>query len=73
VDLAGSGVVHLLGGTCGLVGTIILGPRKGRFEESDDISSSDQSDFKPHNVGLFAIGVLILWFGWYGFNTGSIF
>lgn len=59
--------MHLLGGTSGLVGTIILGPRKGRFDESTDISN-----FKPHNVGFVAIGVLILWFGWFGFNGGSI-
>eukprot|EP00801_Mesodinium_rubrum_P003795 Mrub_03796.p1 GENE.Mrub_03796~~Mrub_03796.p1 ORF type:complete len:429 (-),score=116.96 Mrub_03796:96-1283(-) len=64
-DFAGSGVVHLVGGTCGLVGAVILGPRLDRF----DPEKADE--FKPHNTGYVTLGALILWFGWYGFNAGS--
>mmetsp|Transcript_5673 Transcript_5673/g.7560 ORF Transcript_5673/g.7560 Transcript_5673/m.7560 type:complete len:98 (-) Transcript_5673:416-709(-) len=63
IDYAGSGVVHLTGGVAGLVGTIMVGPRTGRFENPEA--------FAGHNYALVAIGVLILWFGWYGFNCGS--
>ncbi len=65
-DFAGSGVVHMLGGTAAFVGAFIVGPRIGKF----------RSDGKPraipgHSVTLGALGVFILWFGWYGFNAGS--
>ena len=65
-DFAGSGVVHLLGGIAALAGVLVIGPRHGRFTE----------DGKPrpipgHSVTLGALGVFILWFGWYGFNAGS--
>lgn len=62
-DFAGSGVVHLVGGTFGLIGTIILGPRLKRFkvEETDEI---DESEWQPHNVGMVVLGTVILWFGW---------
>jgi len=65
-DFAGSGVVHLLGGMAALAGVLVVGPRRGRFAE----------DGKPrpipgHSVTLGALGVFILWFGWYGFNAGS--
>jgi Amt family ammonium transporter len=66
MDFAGSGIVHLTGGTGALVGAIITGRRKGRFEEG-----VDQSQFDPHNVSFVALGTIILWFGWYGFNCGS--
>ena len=66
VDFAGSGVVHMLGGTAALAGVLVLGPRIGRFGP----------DGKPraipgHSLTLGALGVFILWFGWYGFNAGS--
>lgn len=64
-DFAGSGIVHLVGGCAGLVGAIAVGPRKGRF------TTPDADAFKPHNVTHQALGTLILWFGWYGFNCGS--
>lgn len=57
------------GAVCGLIGAIILGPRIGRFEKTDDQTTEDE--FKPHNVGMVTLGALILWFGWYGFNGGS--
>merc|ERR1719183_1440462 len=66
MDFAGSGIVHMCGGVGGLVGTAIMGPRKGRFEEG-----VDQSQFEPHNVSFIVLGTIILWFGWYGFNCRS--
>jgi len=65
-DFAGSTLVHSLGGWCALVGAKILGPRVGKFGK----------DGKPkaipgHNITLGALGVFILWFGWFGFNPGS--
>merc|ERR1719258_791302 len=66
MDFAGCGIVHMCGGVGGLVGTAIMGPRKGRYEEG-----VDQSQFEPHNVAFIVLGTIILWFGWYGFNCGS--
>merc|ERR1719409_1253217 len=66
IDFAGSGVVHLTGGIGALMGAIILGRRKGRFE--DDV---DQGEFDPHSQPLIVLGTFILWFGWCGFNPGS--
>ncbi|MGK2964885.1 MAG: ammonium transporter [Tepidiformaceae bacterium] len=66
IDFAGSGVVHMVGGAAGLVGAAVVGPRLGRF--SKDGSSNP---IPGHNIALGALGVLILWFGWYGFNPGS--
>mgnify|MGYP005847309059 CR=1 FL=1 len=66
VDFAGSTVVHSLGGWVGLAGALLLGPRLGRFD----------ADGKPRKIHgqslvLAVIGVIILWFGWFGFNGGS--
>ena len=66
LDFAGSGVVHAIGGFVGLAGAMVLGPRFGRFAR----------DGKPqaipgHSMILAALGVFILWFGWFGFNSGS--
>lgn len=65
-DFAGSTVVHLTGGSIALVGTIMLGPRIGKFGP----------DGRPralpgHNIPLAVLGVFLLWFGWFGFNPGS--
>ena len=65
IDFAGSGVVHMVGGFSGLMGAMAIGPRKGRFDEGGE------DKYKPHNVLVAALGVCILWFGWYGFNCGS--
>jgi len=70
IDFAGSGVVHMVGGWSGLVGAYYLGPRDQRFEEKK--SKVLDRQFKlGHNVAMQAMGTLILWFGWYGFNCGS--
>jgi Amt family ammonium transporter len=66
IDFAGSTVVHSVGGWAALAGAIVLGPRIGKYGP----------DGKPraipgHNLTLAALGVFILWFGWFGFNPGS--
>ena len=65
-DFAGSTVVHYQGALAGLAGALLLGPRIGKFA----------SDGKPnaipgHNMAFTTLGVIILWFGWFGFNPGS--
>lgn len=65
-DFAGSTVVHLLGAAVGLAAVIVLGPRIGRFNEA-----GEPQDLHGHNLALSAVGALILWFGWFGFNGGS--
>ena len=66
LDFAGSSVVHSIGGLVGLVGTIILGPRLGKYNEDGSVNS-----IPGHNLSLAMLGVFILWFGWFGFNPGS--
>ncbi len=66
IDFAGSTVVHSVGGWAALAGAIVLGPRLGKYGK----------DGKPraimgHNMPLAALGVFILWLGWFGFNPGS--
>lgn len=65
-DFAGSAVVHSVGGVLSLVGAIALGPRLGKY------SKNGKSHAIPgHSLTLAALGVFILWFGWFGFNPGS--
>lgn len=72
IDFAGSGVVHLTGGTVALVAAIILGPRLGRFRDAEgNRHTSKPKEFEGHSVVLQVLGTFILWFGWYGFNCGS--
>jgi Amt family ammonium transporter len=66
IDFAGSTVVHSVGGWAALAGTIVLGPRLGKYTKTGSV--------KPilgHNIPLAAVGVFILWLGWFGFNPGS--
>jgi len=65
-DFAGSVIVHAVGGFAGLAGAMALGPRLGRFSET-----GDSRPIPGHNVTFAALGVFILWVGWYGFNPGS--
>jgi Amt family ammonium transporter len=65
-DFAGSTVVHSIGGAISLTGAIALGPRLGRVFKRDG-----GGPMLPHNIIMGAVGGLILWFGWYGFNPGS--
>lgn len=64
-DFAGSTVVHLVGGAIAFVGAAILGPRLGKYKEGKSHA------IPGHNLTLGALGVFILWFGWFGFNPGS--
>ena len=69
VDFAGSTVVHSTGGWAALVGAMILGPRIGKYAK---IGGRTVARAIPgHNIPLAALGVFILWFGWFGFNAGS--
>ena len=68
IDFAGSGVVHMTGGFAGLMGAAIIGPRSGRFQSD----GSPSPNFQGHSVTLVVLGTFILWFGWYGFNPGSM-
>lgn len=66
-DFAGSSIVHAFGGFAALAAVLVLGPRKGKYSE----------DGKPqaivgHSMPLAALGVFLLWFGWFGFNGGSV-
>ncbi|KAL9139618.1 NH4 transporter [Amphidinium carterae] len=65
MDFAGSGLVHMVGGVAALFASIIVGPRKGRWD------AGNEDAFLPHNVPFCVIGTFFLWFGWYGFNPGS--
>ncbi len=66
VDFAGSGVVHTVGGFVGLAGALVLGPRIGKFDRHGRPHA-----IPGHSMTFAALGVFILWFGWYGFNAGS--
>lgn len=68
LDWAGSGVIHFVGGVAALVGAIIVGPRKGRF----DPNVNQDEEFLPYSIPYTVLGTFILWFGWYGFNPGCI-
>lgn len=65
-DFAGSIVVHAVGGFAALAAAIVLGPRIGRFEKD-----REARHLQGHSLALAALGVLILWVGWFGFNPGS--
>lgn len=72
IDLAGSGAVHMTGGVAALVGTLILGPRLGRFYDRDGNPLEEPAEIVPHSTALQFLGTFCLWFGWYGFNPGSV-
>ena len=65
-DFAGSTVVHSTGGWLALTGAIVLGPRAGKYD-----SEGNPRPIAGHNLPLAALGVFILWLGWFGFNPGS--
>jgi Amt family ammonium transporter len=65
-DFAGSTVVHSVGGWAALMGAYILGPRIGKYGKNGEVNT-----ICAHNITLGALGVFILWFGWFGFNPGS--
>lgn len=67
IDFAGSTVVHSVGAWLALAGAIVLGPRIGRFNEDGSVN-----EIVGHDLLLTTMGVFFLWFGWFGFNGGSL-
>lgn len=63
VDFAGSCAIHMVGGISAIIGAIILGPRIGKYGKNGKVNA-----IPGHSLTLGALGVFILWFGWYGFN-----
>jgi Amt family ammonium transporter len=66
IDFSGSTVVHSVGGWVSLAGVLVLGPRLGRYNRDGSVTL-----IPGHNIPLVALGVFLLWFGWFGFNTGN--
>ncbi len=66
IDFAGSTVVHSVGGWAALAGAIVLGPRLGKYGKDGRVKA-----IPGHNIPMAALGVFILWLGWFGFNPGS--
>lgn len=65
-DFAGSAIVHSVGGVLALVGAIALGPRRGKYD-----ANGKSRAIPGHSLIMAALGVFILWMGWFGFNPGS--
>ena len=70
-DYAGSCAIHMTGGICALIGAKMLGARIGKFSKDKDGKIVKVNAFPGHNLPLGALGVFILWFGWYGFNGSA--
>ena len=70
-DFAGSNCIHMVGGICALIGAAMVGPRIGKFTRDKDGKVTDVHAFPGHNIPIGALGVFILWLGWYGFNGAA--
>lgn len=70
-DYAGSACIHLVGGICALIGAAMLGPRLGKFSKDKNGKITKVHAFPGHNLTIGALGVFILWLGWYGFNGAA--
>ncbi|MGN1004048.1 MAG: ammonium transporter, partial [Oscillospiraceae bacterium] len=70
-DFAGSCAIHMVGGISALIGAAILGPRIGKFKRDKSGKVTKVNAFPGHSVALGALGVFILWLGWYGFNGAA--
>ena len=70
-DFAGSCAIHMVGGISALVGAAILGPRIGKFTKDKDGKITKVNAIPGHNITIGALGVFILWLGWYGFNGAA--
>ncbi len=70
-DYAGSCAIHMVGGIAALVGAIILGPRIGKYVRDENGKVIKVNAFPGHSIPLGALGVFILWLGWYGFNGAA--
>ncbi len=70
-DYAGSNCIHMVGGICAFIGAWMLGPRIGKFERDRRGKVTKVNAFPGHNLVIAALGVFILWLGWYGFNGAA--
>ena len=70
-DFAGSCAIHMVGGISALIGAAILGPRIGKFVRDEKGKVTKINAFPGHNLTVGALGVFILWLGWYGFNGAA--
>lgn len=70
-DYAGSTAIHMVGGIAALIGAWILGPRLGKYERDENGKVVKVNAFPGHNIVIGALGVFILWLGWYGFNGAA--
>lgn len=70
-DFAGSAAIHMVGGTCALIGAAMVGPRIGKFVRDKDGAVTKVNAIPGHNIPIGALGVFILWLGWYGFNGAA--
>lgn len=70
-DFAGSACIHMVGGICALIGAAMVGPRIGKFSRDKNGKVTEVHAFPGHNIPIGALGVFILWLGWYGFNGAA--
>ncbi|MBC8597374.1 ammonium transporter [Qingrenia yutianensis] len=70
-DFAGSCAIHMVGGISAIIGAKILGPRIGKFVKDKNGKVTKVNAFPSHNLTIGALGVFILWLGWYGFNGAA--
>lgn len=71
VDFAGSCAIHMVGGIAALIGAAMVGPRIGKFAKDKKTGKVTPKAIPGHSLTLGALGVFILWFGWYGFNGAA--
>ncbi|MCR5690772.1 MAG: ammonium transporter [Eubacterium sp.] len=70
-DFAGSNCIHMVGGICAIIGAKMVGARIGKFKKNKEGKVTKVNAFPGHNLPIGALGVFILWFGWYGFNGAA--
>jgi len=70
-DFAGSCAIHMVGGIAAFIGAKMVGPRIGKFERDENGKVVKVNAFPGHNLVIGALGVFILWLGWYGFNGAA--
>ncbi|MCD8346003.1 MAG: ammonium transporter [Oscillospiraceae bacterium] len=70
-DYAGSCAIHMVGGIAALIGAIFLGPRIGKYVKDENGKVTKVNAIPGHSITLGALGVFLLWFGWYGFNGAA--
>ncbi len=71
IDFAGSSAIHMVGGIMALIGAAFLGPRIGKYAKDPKTGRKISRAIPGHSITLGALGVFILWFGWYGFNGAA--